>query len=399
MRRLPLLLILTALLFGMIPPARAQTSLQVTDVAVDYDFGSHISFNARLDPALPIAEVVIIFRAADEPQARIQPVTVSPDGRLNAYFVVPANVLPPFTIITYRFQATLQDGQKRESAEFTFRYEDNRFAWSMLEGGALRIFWYEGDTAFGQTALDIARQGLTRNSELYQLYPASVIDIYIYASAADLQSALGPGSPSWAAGHANPALGVALVSVAPGPEKNLEMERQIPHELTHILLHQNLGNTTYNKLPEWLREGMPTLAEIYRNPDYPFALRLAMQNRTLIPMLTLCAPFPQDASRAFLAYAQSGSFTRHLLDQYGASGLAALISAYADGLDCSQGAERAFNKPLSALENDWRTQSLGENQLLPAAQGLAPYIALPLLLALPALIIILLGLAGKGNKP
>ncbi len=390
-----LFLFLSILFFGTIPTARAQTALPLTDVAVDYDFGNYISFDARLDPALPITEAIIIFRATGEPQARIEPVTAFPDGRLNAYFSVPANVLPPFTTITYRFQVTLPDGEKRESAEFTFRYEDNRFAWSMLDGGALRIFWYEGDTAFGQTALDTARQGLTRNSELYQLYPNSVIDIYIYASANDLQGALGPGSPLWVAGHASPALGVALVSIAPGPEKSQEMERQIPHELTHILLYQNLGKAAYDNLPEWLREGMPTLAELYRNPDYPFALRLAVQNGTLIPMSDLCAPFPQDASRAFLAYAQSGSFTRFLLDRYGTSGLAALMSAYADRLDCTQGTERAFNKPLATLESEWRTQSLGEDQFLPAAQGMLPYMALPALLAVPALLIIALGLIGK----
>ncbi|MEJ5224814.1 MAG: peptidase MA family metallohydrolase [Anaerolineales bacterium] len=398
MRPLIVCLLLLTLAAGINLPARAQSpALEVTDLAVDYHFGDYISFDARLDPTLPVAQAVIIFRATGEPQARVEPVTLFPDGRLNVYFPVPANVLPPFATITYRYQVTLQDGSQRESAEFTFRYEDNRFAWSMLDGGALRIFWYEGDTAFGQSALDIARQGLTRNGELFQLYPTSTIDIYIYASAADLQGALGPGNPLWVAGHASPELGVLLVSIAPNSEKSQEMERQIPHELTHILLFQNLGQPAYNNLPEWLREGMPTLSEIYRNPDYPFALRLALQNGTLIPLSDLCTPFPQDASRAFLAYAQSGSFTRYLYETYGTSGLSTLLRAYADGLSCTQGTERAFNKPLAALESEWRANALGEDRLAPAIQGLAPYIALPLLLAIPALLIFVLGLAEKRN--
>lgn len=395
MRPLLACLILITLIAGIPLPARAQSTLEITDIAVDYHFGEYISFDARLDPSLPVAQAVIIFRATGEPQARVEPVNIFPDGRINFYFPVPANVLPPFATITYRFQATMLDGTQRESPEFTFRYEDNRFAWSMLDGGALRIFWYEGDTAFGQTALDVARQGLARNGELFQLYPASVIDVYIYASATDLQGALGPGNPLWVAGHASPELGVLLVSIAPNSEKSQEMERQIPHELTHILLFQNLGKPAYNNLPEWLREGMPTMAEIYRNPDHPFALRLALQNGTLIPITNLCAPFPQDASRAFLAYAQAGSFTRYLVETYGASGLSTLLSAYADGLACSQGTERAFNKPLTTLESEWRASTLGESRLMPTIQGLTPYIALPLLLALPVLLILILGSVGK----
>ncbi len=392
MRPLILCLTLLSLFIAPLSGAHAQSSLELTDIAVDYQFGDYISFDARLDPALPVSQVVIIFRAATETQARVEPVTLFPDGRINFYYQVPANVLPPFSTIIYRYQATLRNGEQRESPEFTFRYEDNRFAWSMLDGGAMRIFWYEGDTAFGQAALDVARQGLARNGELFQLYPNSVIDAYIYASAADLQGALRADSPLWVAGHASPELGVVLVSIAPNSEKNQEMERQIPHELTHVLMYQNLGKTAYNNLPEWLREGMPTVAEIYRNPDHPFALRLALQNGTLIPLAELCAPFPQDASRAFLAYAQAGSFTRYLVETHGASGLSALLRAYADGLGCTQGVERALGKPLSALEDDWRKNALGENRLPPAAGS---YLVLPFLLALPAALIIILSLVEK----
>jgi len=323
---------------------------------------------------------------------------VQTDGRISYTYQVPANVLPPFSNITYRFQVSLKDGQAIDSSEFNFRYEDNRFAWSMLENDALRIFWYEGDTEFGQDALDAALAGLAANSETFQLYPNSTIDIYVYASSNELLSALGPGSPFWAAGHTSPELGAILVSIPPGAEHKLEMERQIPHELAHILLYQNLGKAIYIRMPTWMREGMPSMVETYPNADYERSLRLAAQNQTLIPLTDLCTVFPLDAQGAFLAYAESDSFTRHLYTNGGASNLLALARAYGDGLGCSQGLERTYNKSLDVLESEWQATQLGVSQtFLPTLLETLPYIGLPMLILLPMVLIMVMG-AGQKQK-
>jgi hypothetical protein len=176
-------------------------------------------------------------------------------------------------------------------------------------------------------------------------------------------------------GHASPDLHLALVAIASSPEQGLEMDRKIPHELAHILTY-DLTQERYSHLPAWLREGIATQVELAANPDYPRALKLASETKSLIPLTDLCGPFPQDTGRIFLAYAEAQSFTNFLIKKYGQTGLLALTNAYGDGLDCEQGALRALGQPLSQLDVNWRASELGENAGVTAFNNLFPYLAI-----------------------
>ncbi len=72
--------------------------------------------------------------------------------------------------------------------------------------------------------------------------------IYVYRDPADLQSALSLVQQSWVAGHANPDLGIILLSIPDSPSQRMELERQIPHELMHLLLYQKTVDS-YTSLP------------------------------------------------------------------------------------------------------------------------------------------------------
>ena len=162
------------------------------------------------------------------------------------------------------------------------------------------------------------------------------MDIYAYASAKDMQEILQSIKKNWIGAHADPDLGVMVLSLPEGPEQRLEMERQIPHELMHILLYKMVG-AGYVNLPAWLSEGLASVAELYPNPDYLVLLENAHNKGNLPSIISLCQSFPRDASGAFLAYAQSASFTRYLHQRFGSSGMERLVRQYADGLDCERG--------------------------------------------------------------
>mgnify|MGYP001128210732 CR=1 FL=1 len=70
--------------------------------------------------------------------------------------------------------------------------------------------------------------------------------------------------------------------------------------------------------------------------------------------------------------------------EYFARELVALIQAYADGLDCEQGASQALAMPLSEVERDWRSSELGEDRGAVALLNLFPYLAvLGMMLLIP----------------
>jgi hypothetical protein len=260
-------------------------------------------------------------------------------------------------------------------ALFTTRHAGDDFNWQTLEAGILKVHWYEGDENFGRAALKTAQAGLESIDRLVPHDVQQPIEIFIYANANDLQGALESGKEDWVAGHADPELGMVLVLVEPGSQQGIAMEQRIPHELMHVILYRRVG-AGYKMIPGWLREGMATLAEMYPNVDYDRVLNDAAARDTLISFKDLCASFPNATAQAFLAYAESRSFTNYLYEIYGSTGLVNLAKVYADGVDCERGPERVFGTSLSHLESQWRSSVLEQNTFLPVLQNILPYLVL-----------------------
>jgi hypothetical protein len=175
------------------------------------------------------------------------------------------------------------------------------------------------------------------------------------------------------------------------------MEQRIPHELMHIMLYRSIGQG-YQNVPAWLREGMATLAEIYPNADYDRVLADAVTSDDLIPLRDLCTSFPTEAGQAFLAYAESRSFTNYLHNTYGSTGLQNLVRSYADGVDCERGPERAFGVSLSNLESEWRSDVLGQNPFRSLWQNIYPYLVLLCLVLIIPLIGAVSSLRKRGSS-
>jgi hypothetical protein len=187
-----------------------------------------------------------------------------------------------------------------------------------------------------------------------------------------------------------------MVVIEPGAEQKITMEQRIPHELMHVMMARAVG-AGYQNIPAWLREGTATLVELYPNPDYDRVLADAAASNDLIPIADLCASFPADTGQAFLAYAESQSFTNYLHETYGSSGLLKLASAYADGVDCKSGVEQAFGVSLPLLEARWHSAAFGKNSILPALQNMTPYLVLLCLVLIVPFIGILTTRRKKGS--
>jgi hypothetical protein len=375
MPKLLLALSLLASFFLVSQPAQAQSGVQILLPHVEYTFGEQAVFKAQLQMDSPPEAVYLSYQSQGK-GVQIQKIIPGADQALTYTLDLHDGTLRPFAKVTYWFTVKPVNADPYDSPKYSFSYEDNRFTWQTLEKGLFHIHWVEGDLAFGQEAENVAEQGLTAIQNLIPLEsPVDPFEIYLYPHAKDLQVSLEIGGEPWVAGHASPDLGVVLVSIPIGPEQELNMEQQIPHELAHIMLYQKTGEK-YASIPVWLSEGFASLAELYPNADYSRALDVARQNQSLLPMASLCLAFPRDASGAFLAYAQSASFTRFIQQNYGSSGLNRLVQSYMDGLGCSEGAMTALGVSLSSLDTRWEQEVLGINVQAAAWQKLSPYLSL-----------------------
>ena len=375
--------------------ATAQAGIEM-ELSASSQFGDSITFTARLVSPVQIQKASILIHDTTQVMTHIEPVIFNEEGISEYRFDTRQNLLRPFTTVLWRYELTLVDGSTVQSATGSIRYDDDRFAWQSLDADALHIHWYNGDEQFGVAALNAAQAGLQNIRGLFAPNLSQPVDVFIYASESDLRGTL-YGAEAWVTGHADSAAGVVTVTIEAGSDQNILLEQRIPHELMHILLYRQIG-MGYKNIPAWLREGMSMLAEVYPNPDHDSVLKDAASRNELTPIRHLCASFSPRIDSAFLAYAESRSFTNYLRGQYGADGLLNLANSYANGVDCERGPERAFGVTLAKLERDWQATVLGRSNVVAAIGRFVPYLVLLCLVVLFPLVGIIGSSRRKGNN-
>ena len=381
MRKIPFILIVLSTLIGTAFQPLPQSSVTFIGSTHQYEFGKQILFFTTIQAAREIQSVDLFIRPSGE-STRVLAISPGANGRISEAYDLTQHPLRPFSQVDYWYRVALIDGSDISSSVSSFFYEDNRFDWKRLEENGFEAAWQEGDSNFGQAILNVSQTGWANVQMYLQANLPKPLRVYVYASATDLQSALQLTNTPWVAGHASPDLGVVLVSIPSGPDQRAELERQIPHELMHVVEYQEAG-LAYSRLPLWLVEGLASIAELYPNQDYERVMQSAVSGDRLVALVNLCSEFPRDLSGAFLAYAESASFVRFLYQNFGRSGLNSLITQYKDGYGCEEGIRSAFTETLGQLETRWKQEYLGLNMGAVVWKNLLPYLLLVLVIVLP----------------
>lgn len=363
MRKLFLFILLSGLIF--ILPTIAQAKTPSVDLVVTHIFGKQIDIQADFQSDLQIQSIKIMIQANDGDIIAAEALSLSPGGQVRYSLDLVQQPIRAFSALSIWFEIDYKDGSSLTTEATNYLYDDNRFDWQDLHSNEFSVYWYQDDPDLGQAIINVAYEGLERIQNQVDVPSPQGIVIYAYASVVDMQETLmfSGGASYWVAGHADSDLGVIVVSLPPGPEQTMEIKRQIPHELVHVLLHRKMGSG-YSNLPRWVNEGLASTAELFPNPDYQLLLDKAYERESLIPIKDLCASFPIDAANFQLSYAESYAFTWYLQQTYGKEKIEKLLQSYGSGLNCESGALAAFDVPLSKLEADWRAAMFNENIIL-----------------------------------
>lgn len=362
MKRTLILLILFLIITTPLS-VQAEDSVEILDERVEYTFGGELIFQIEIESEEPVSQITLVLQAPGIPSFVGEVLFISP-GQAQFVYDLAQRPLPAFSSITYSYRLTLENGESVEIPGYSFTYLDNRYNWQELIEEPFDIYWYEGEIILAQEVRDAAVSGLEQVLELLQ-QPAEnkPIIIFIYSSEEELQSTLASVGQTWVGGHADPGLGSIVVSLPPGVDQSLEIQRLIPHEITHILLYRFMGNE-YQYLPAWFNEGLASQMEAFSRPDYDLVLEKAEEERGLIPFAHLCIAFPVDSDLALLSYAQSNSLLDYIQREYGVTGIQAMIFAYDQGVSCERGVEVALGTTLEELENDWKQDVFSRGRYL-----------------------------------
>lgn len=359
------LLPISILFIGICKSAWAQEDTQVNEIRITHQFGESIDIEAKINPGQNIKSLQVVFSSKEKQAFAKDAANINAEGVVSYSLDLLNQPIRAFSELEIYFEIVLANGTSITTEPKSYYYDDNRFDWQILQTAAFTVYWYQDNPDLGSSIIAAANEGWERIQNQLDVPQPESIHIYAYNNIVDMQDTLNfsGGSSYWIAGHAVSDLGVILVSLPPGPEQSLEIKRQIPHELLHILLYKKLG-PSYSNLPRWLNEGLASIAELSPNPDYQILLERAYEREGLIPIRDLCASFPIDAANFQLSYAEAYDFTWYLQQTYGHTKIEALIQSYAGGLGCEQGFEPVFERSLSELETEWRQIAFNEDRII-----------------------------------
>jgi hypothetical protein len=392
---------------ALAPHSVLAAEIDVIDQSVAVDFPESITFRLSAETSGDIERVELRYQPATSDVSRAIRPAFTPGSSLDISYELDTMIryLPPGIDIHYRWIVTLEDGAQLETPSDTFFYIDNRYQWREVSDGLVTVYYYAGGDAFGAEAMAVTQRTIDRFSSDFDAPLLEPIRLVIYGSVREFQSALPYNSPEWIGGFADPGMNLIVAGVEPGAGAGREMGRMLSHEAIHLMVAQTTDNA-FNRPPPWLDEG---LAVIYQEvPDVRFAriLELARDDGRLIPIRALNSSFPSDPDLAVQSYAQSENIVGFLIETRGHESVAALLTAYREGVSHEEAVQTALGLSLDELDAEWKDWLgyEGDRQagLVPAtedpstAQRLERFLAaagLAPVLMLAGLVVILLGLS------
>lgn len=369
-KRISLLVLSVCLLLVVLSPGlvQAQGGLAILDSSAQAEFPMRLSFNLSAQSDVNITDIRLRYLVEQEGFAEVTSeayIVFLPATRVDVSWsleMIKVGGLPPGAVVNYWWVVTDASGDKIEIAPVQIQFEDNRYSWHSLTEDKITIYWYEGERSFAQELMASAQQALARLAEDTGAYLERPVRLYIYASSQDLRGAL-IYPREWTGGQAFTKHGVIAIGIA---QEELDWGRRaIMHELAHMVTHQMTFNP-YTGLPTWLEEGLAMYAEGELEPIYTAFLGEAIAEESLITVRSLASPFSARPEQAYLAYAQSYSLVKFLIDKYGQDKMFELLNTFEQGSGYDEALEKVYGFDMDGLNALWREYAGGA---VPATAG------------------------------
>lgn len=333
----------------------ANSGLEVISNTVEMDVPGELTFSFDVQATAPIVELVLYWGAVDAPATSLALPTFQPGTRVTVTHSVDTSVdyLPPGLEISWHWHVVTADGVEIETEERQALYLDPNHQWRELRRDHATLWWYEGDDAFAESVLAGAEEARESFNRRFMTGMTDPIRIVLYANDEDFSEALASNSAEWVGGLAYPRYGLILAQLAPGSSASREIDRLIAHEVSHLVLHQATNNS-YTSPPVWFDEGLAVYSQTTADRRLAEAVDRAVRDGTLTPLTSLNSSFPLDPDQALLAYGESESIIRFVIDTWGDAGIVRLIEAYQAGVTHEEAVRQALGLSQAELDAAWK---------------------------------------------
>lgn len=189
---------------------------------------------------------------------------------------------------------------------------------------------------------------LTRTVALSRIDPIRVVMAHT-PEAFDRWTPDGRPMPRWVAGAAYPDRDLILLR-SPRQFNQSDSFGTFRHELVHLVLSDRFAP---GGIPRWLQEGLAMDLSHQWHPTEDLFLGRAVLMGRLIPLTALDHAFRGEEQSVRLAYLESKSLVRFLVDSYGADGLHRVLQSLSRGDFLPSAVEKSFGLPFSDFEAQW----------------------------------------------
>jgi hypothetical protein len=161
----------------------------------------------------------------------------------------------------------------------------------------------------------------------------------------------------WAGGVAFSDYNIILIGVPPRLAESWGRPT-VRHELAHLVIGQFGRSCVGGSRPTWLNEGLAVIAEGEPSETIQEDLANGIENNNFEPVRSLNGAFSAHGPEAGIAYSQSYSVVKFLLENYGQEQMQELLLTLAQGSGYDEALEAVYGFNVDGLEQAWR-KSLG----------------------------------------
>lgn len=345
------------IMFIWVWPAQAQSGITVTRNEALVNFPRSVTFQLELADASDVDSVSLVYevdRSGCLAANTAVPVPLNGTQAEWTWEMVRSGNPPPGATLRWAWQITDGQGSVTTTDEQSHTFVDDRFEWQTVTAPNIRLHWYEGD-GVGPILLEAAVAGLDQLQNEMGITLDDEVQLFIYGESDDMRDAV-LYIQEWAGGVAFTNYNIILIGVPPRVVESWGVPT-VRHELAHLVIGQFGRSCVGGSRPTWLEEGLAVYAEGEPSDRVQSDIASAIQNNRFEPIRSLSGSFSAHGPEAGIAYSQSYSVVKFLLETYGQVQLQSLILTLADGAGYDEALEAVYGFNVDGLEQAWR-QSL-----------------------------------------
>jgi hypothetical protein len=351
-------IILAAILLITPTISHAQSEISLIDSSAQVFFPSGLAFNIEVESQNDIVKIHLHYQVDRMTYATVIDEAwpeFTPSPKVKAQWAwdmrKARSPLPPGATVTYWWTIEDAAGDILTTTSQKVSFDDLRYDWKKLTSGQITLFWYKGNQAFADQLNANCQQVLNRLSQDTGVRLKQPVNIYIYASPADLQGAM-VYSQEWTGGVAYYEYGTICIGI---PPNELEWGKgALAHELGHMVTHQITFSPYGAILPFWLDEGLAMYAQGNIDPYLESVFQQAIEKHSLISVRSLASPFSAIPDAAYLSYAESQSIVTFLIQTYGSEKMLQLLNLFKTGSTYDDALMQVYGFDEDGLDALWQ---------------------------------------------